>query len=55
VVPLEFPVPSLCVATITNMSERGTIQEKLNQLMGMEEDRIISGFHQEVNKSRDKS
>ena len=55
VVPLEFLVASLCVATITNMTERGTVQERLSQLMIMEEDRILPGFHQEVQKVREKS
>jgi hypothetical protein len=55
VVPLEFLVPSLCVVAITNMTERGEIQESLNQLMEMEEDKILAGFHQEVQKARDKS
>ena len=54
-VPLEFIVPSLCVATVMNMTERGTIQDRLNQLMIMEEDRILAGFHQQVQKERDKS
>jgi hypothetical protein len=30
VVPLKFLVLSLHVATITNMTERGTVQERLN-------------------------
>jgi hypothetical protein len=55
VVPLHFLVPSLCVATITNMIERGAAQERLNQLMIMEEDGILAGFHQEVQKERDKA
>jgi hypothetical protein len=55
VVPLEFMVPSLCIATITNMTERGTIHDRLSQLMEMEEDEILEGFHQEVQKARDKS
>jgi hypothetical protein len=55
VVPLEFLVPSLHIATITNMIEQGTIKERLNQLMEMEEDRILEGFHQEVQKARDKA
>jgi transposase InsO family protein len=55
VVPLEFLVPSLRVAAITNMTERGAVQDRLNQLMIMEEDRILAGFHQEVQKARDKS
>jgi hypothetical protein len=32
VVPLEFLVPSLRVATITNMTERGAVQERLSQV-----------------------
>jgi hypothetical protein len=53
-VPLEFSVPSLCVASITNMMEQGIVQDRLNQLMMMEEDRILAGFHQQVQKERDK-
>jgi hypothetical protein len=49
-VPLEFLAPSLCVETITNMTERGTIHERLSKLMEMEEDMIMEGFHQEVQK-----
>jgi hypothetical protein len=48
IVPLEFLVPNLRVAAITNMTERVAIQERLSQLMEMEEDRILVGFHQEV-------
>jgi hypothetical protein len=55
VVPLEYLIPGLCVATITNMTERGAIQEKLSQLMELEEDMIMVGFHQEVHKSNDKA
>jgi hypothetical protein len=54
-VPLEVLVPNLCITTITNMTERGTIQERLSQLMIMEEDSILAGFHQEVQKARDKA
>jgi hypothetical protein len=45
VVPLEFSVPILLVEAITNVTERGTIKERLSQLMEMEEDRILVGFH----------
>jgi hypothetical protein len=54
VVPLEFLVPSLRVAVITNMTEQGTVQDKLNQMMIMEEDMILAGYHQQVQKARDK-
>jgi hypothetical protein len=45
IVPLEFLIPSLHVAAITHMIERGTIQERLNQLLSMEEDQILAGLH----------
>jgi hypothetical protein len=54
IVPLEYLIPSLCIATITNMIERGASQEILPQVMELEEDRIIVGFHQEVKKEKDK-
>jgi transposase InsO family protein len=41
VVPLELLVASLHVAAITNMTEKGTVQEIINQLMIMEEYRIL--------------
>jgi hypothetical protein len=41
-VPLEFLVPILCIAEITNMIERGAIKEILNKLMDMEEDRVMT-------------
>jgi hypothetical protein len=37
------------------MTERGTLQERLSQLMELEKDRIMVGFHQEVQKSKDKA
>jgi len=45
----------LHVAEITNMIEWGIVQDRLNQLMIMEEYRILAGFHQQVQKSRYKS
>jgi hypothetical protein len=55
VVSLEFLVPSLCVAAITQMTKHGAIWERLNHLLAMEEDRILVGFHQQVQKARDKA
>jgi hypothetical protein len=55
VVPLKFWVHSLHVAAITNMVERGTVDERLNKLMEMEEDKILTVFHQEIQKERDKA
>jgi hypothetical protein len=36
-VPLEFLVPRLRVVAITQMIERGAVQERINQLLTMEE------------------
>jgi hypothetical protein len=55
VVPLELLVTSLHVAAITQMTERGVVQERLNQLLTMEEDQILAGFHQHVQKAIDKA
>lgn len=55
VVPIDYLIPCLCIATITNMTERGATQERLVQLMELEEDIIIAGFHQEVQKAKDKA
>jgi hypothetical protein len=44
-VPLEFLVPSLCIASITNMIESGALHERLSKIMEMEEDMILEGFH----------
>jgi hypothetical protein len=54
IIPLEHFIPSLCVASTTNMTEINTLQERLYQLMELEEDIIKVGFHQEVEKSKDK-
>jgi hypothetical protein len=54
VVPLEFLVPILRVAVITHMIERSVVQDGPNQLMIMEEYRILEGFHQQFYKSREK-
>jgi hypothetical protein len=54
VVLLEYLIPSLCIETIKNMAKRGTTQEILAQLMELEEDKIIYGFHREVHKEKDK-
>ena len=45
VVPLDYLVPSMCIATITNMIEEGVAQEILDHLMELEEDKNLAGFH----------
>jgi hypothetical protein len=55
VVPLEYLIPNLHIVSITNMIEIGSNKEILSQLMELEEDRIMVGFHQEVQKEKDKA
>jgi hypothetical protein len=54
VVPLEYLIVIMRIATITNMKERVVVQEILAQLMELEEDMIVVGFHQKVYKDKDK-
>jgi hypothetical protein len=55
VVPLECLVPSLRIEAITQMTGRGVLHKIMNQLLSMEEDQILAGFHQQVQKARNKS
>jgi hypothetical protein len=43
--PIEYLVPSLKIITFTDMDDTGSIQERLVQLVKLEEDRFIAGFH----------
>ena len=55
IVSLDYLISSLCIVAITDMTKRSATQEILAQLMELEEDRIMEGFHQEVQKEKDKS
>jgi hypothetical protein len=50
VVPMEYLVPSLRIASFIDMDDTGIVQEKLAWLAELEEDRFIAGFHKEVQK-----
>jgi hypothetical protein len=45
---MEYLVPSLIITTFTDMDDIGVVQERLMQLVKLEEDRFIAGFHQHV-------
>jgi hypothetical protein len=55
VVPMEYLVPRLRIATFTDMDDTSVVQERLAQLVKLEEDRFIAGFHQQVQKEREKA
>ena len=48
VVSMEYLVPILRIVTFTDMDDTGVVQERLAQLIELEEDRFIAGFHQQV-------
>jgi hypothetical protein len=43
---MEYSVPILRIATFTYMDDIDAVQERLSQLVELEEDRFITGFHQ---------
>eukprot|EP00253_Pinus_taeda_P017706 PITA_17706 len=52
---MEYIVLSLQIATLTDMADRETMEESLAQLMELEEDRFVVGFHQHVQKEHEKA
>eukprot|EP00253_Pinus_taeda_P010484 PITA_10484 len=55
VMPMEYIVPSLWIAATTGMVDRGALEERLIQLDELDEERFLVGFHQQVQKQRDKA
>jgi len=52
--PMEYIVPSLKIATLTDMADEETINERLLNLLELEEDMFVARFHQQVKKNREK-
>ena len=46
--PMEYVVPSLRIAMMTNMANEQTLNERLMHVVELEEDHFIAGFHQKV-------
>jgi hypothetical protein len=55
VMSMELILPSLIVAMITNISDSSTVEERFSQLVQLEEDRFVIGFHQQVQKAMEKA
>lgn len=45
VMPMEYIVPSLCIATLTGMTDHEALEERLLQLAELEEKIFLAGFH----------
>jgi hypothetical protein len=54
VMPMEYIVPNLRITTVTEMEDRDFMEEHLAQLLALEEDHFLAGFHQQVQKAREK-
>jgi len=48
--PMEYIVPKLHIATFIDLTDCGTKVERMLQLLALEEDRFMVGFHQQVQK-----
>ena len=53
--PMEYIVSSLRIAALTDMADAETMNERLLHLVGLEEGRFIAGFHQQVQKDKEKA
>ena len=48
VMTMEYIIPSLKIATLTNLANEEIVEERLLHLVELEEDRFVAGFHQQV-------
>jgi hypothetical protein len=55
VVPMEYLVTSLRITAFIGMDDTGAIQERLSQLVELEEDKFVLGFHHQIHKEREKA
>ena len=53
--PMEYIVPSLHITAVTNMDDVEALEERIAQLIQLEDDRFTAGFHQQVTKDRQKA
>ena len=52
---MEYLVPSLWIATTIGIDDAEALEEHIAQLVQLEEDRFVVGFHQRVEKDRQKA
>eukprot|EP00253_Pinus_taeda_P030957 PITA_30957 len=55
VIPMEYIVPSLHIAMLMGMTDRGALEDRLAQLDELEEERLMAGFRQQIQKQREKA
>ena len=52
---MKYIVPSLRIETFTDMADSAIMEERMAQLLALEEDIFRVGFHQQVQKAREKA
>ena len=52
---MEYIIPSLNIVALTDLADEETVEERLLHLLELEEDRFVAGFHQQVQKNREKA
>ena len=52
---MEYIVLSIRIVTLTEMTDGDVVEQRLSQLIQMEEECFIAGFHQSVEKQRQKA
>ena len=53
--PMEYIVSSLCIVATTRIDDEATQEERVEQLVQLEEDHFIVGFHQYIEKDQHKA
>lgn len=48
IIPMEYIVPSLCIVAFMGMEDCEALEDRLAQLMELEEDRFLARFHQQL-------
>jgi hypothetical protein len=52
---MEFIVSSLCIVALTELTDSGAVEKILSELVELEEDHFVTGFHQQVQKAHEKA
>ena len=55
VIPMEYIIPSLRISTFIGMDDPAMLNERLEKILELEEDRFIAGFQQQMQKDREKA
>jgi len=55
VIPMEYIMPNLRISIVTEMEDKDTMEEHLAEILELEEDFFLVGFHQQVEKAQEKA